>query len=52
MGKEKPNKVRQYRGNQGRSPKRMESSYKVMAISMLGIVVSILVLVIQNWINA
>ena len=52
MGKEKPKKVRQYRSNQGRSPENMESSYKVMAISMGAIVLSILILVIDNWINA
>ena len=48
----KEKKVRQYRSNQGRSPENMESSYKVMAISMGAIVLSILILVIDNWINA
>ena len=48
----KEKKVRQYRSNQGRSPENMESSYKVMAISMGAIVISILILVIDNWINA
>ena len=48
----KEKKVRQYRSNQGRSPERMESSYKVMAISMGAIVLSILILVIDNLINA
>jgi hypothetical protein len=45
-------KVRQYRSNQGRSPENMESSYKVMAISMGAIVISILILIIDNLINA
>jgi hypothetical protein len=48
----KEKKVRQYRSNQGRSPENMESSYKVMAISMGAIVISILILIIDNLINA
>ena len=41
-------KNRQYRSNQGRSPKQMESSYKGLAISGLGIVLIILYLIITN----
>ena len=48
----KEKKVRQYRSNKGRSPENMESSYKVMAISMGAIVISILILIIDNLINA
>ena len=32
----KENKVRQYRGNQGRSPQQQESNYKMMFVSMVG----------------
>jgi len=39
-------KNRQYRSNQGRSPKQMEGSYKAMFYSMIGIVV----VLIANWI--
>jgi len=42
MEEKNQKKVRQYRSNQGRSPKQMESNYKVMAYGcmlFLGILV-------------
>ncbi len=35
-------KIRQYRSNQGRSPKKMEESYKVMAISIVMIIIIVI----------
>ena len=34
-------KNRQYRSNQGRSPKQMEGSYKVLFISFVGMVITL-----------
>ncbi len=62
MGKNKPNifkgrtkewdmendKYRQYRSNQGRSPERMESSYKVMGIAIIGLITVFLFLLITK----
>ena len=62
MGKNKPNifkgrtkewdmekgKFRQYRSNQGRSPERMESSYKIMGIAIVGLVLIFLFLLISQ----
>jgi hypothetical protein len=35
-------KIRQYRSNQGRSPKKMEESYKVMFISIVMIIIIVI----------
>ena len=35
-------KIRQYRSNQGRSPKKMQESYKVMFISIIMIIITII----------
>ena len=35
-------KIRQYRSNQGRSPNKMEESYKVMFISIIMIIITII----------
>ena len=62
MGKNKPNifkgrtkewdmekgKYRQYRSNQGRSPERMESAYKVMGIAIVGLIATFLLLLITK----
>ena len=45
----KDKKVRQYRSNQGRSPKQMESNYKVMAY---GCITFLVALIIGGLINA
>lgn len=41
MKKEK--KVRQYRSNQGRSPKQMESSYKALEWTFIGFILLVVV---------
>lgn len=52
MGKRNHNtntkKVRQYRSNQGRSPKKMEESYKVIFISFVMIIVLFICILILN----
>ncbi len=35
-------KIRQYRSNQGRSPNKMEESYKVMFISIVMIIIIVI----------
>ena len=35
-------KIRQYRSNQGRSPEKMEESYKVMFISIAMIIIIVI----------
>ena len=35
-------KIRQYRSNQGRSPKKMEESYKVIFISIVMIIIIVI----------
>lgn len=35
-------KIRQYRSNQGRSPEKMEESYKVMFISVVMIIIIVI----------
>jgi hypothetical protein len=35
-------KIRQYRSNQGRSPEKMEESYKVMFISIVMIIIIVI----------
>lgn len=44
----KEKKFRQYRSNQGRSPERMESSYKIMAIALIALLATILTTLIFN----
>lgn len=39
-------KIRQYRSNQGRSPKKMEETYKLLAISIFGIFICLILLLI------
>lgn len=41
-------KNRQYRSNQGRSPKQMENSYKGVAISGMGFLLCLLYLIITS----
>lgn len=43
------NKSRQYRSNQGRSPKQMRSSYIGAAISGIGLVITIIFIILQNY---
>lgn len=40
---EKEKKFRQYRSNQGRSPRRMESSYKMIGWSFMILVATLLI---------
>lgn len=40
-------KIRQYRSNQGRSPKKMEESYKVIFISIVIILIITCVLILK-----
>lgn len=49
MGKEKPKKVRQYRSNQGRSPRQQRGSYMVMAAAMVAMLATLLILGISNY---
>ena len=46
----KKNKVRQYRSNQGRSPEKMESTYKAAAFSIVGLVVVFIYILIRKFI--
>lgn len=39
-------KQRQYRSNQGRSPRQMESNYKILMWSMVGFIVSLVIAVL------
>ncbi len=39
----KKNKVRQYRSNQGRSPERIEKTYKILSWSFKLLIVTILI---------
>ena len=41
-------KVRQYRSNQGRSPEKLESNYKVMAYGCLTFLVTLIVVGLIN----
>ena len=36
---------RQYRSNQGRSPRQVENNYKVMSIGVIGFIVTLIFLV-------
>jgi hypothetical protein len=40
-------KIRQYRSNQGRSPEKMEESYKVMFISIVMILIITCILILK-----
>lgn len=44
-------KKRQYRSNQGRSPKKTEANYKVIGIAFIGMLVGLLGMIISNWLN-
>ena len=44
-------KFRQYRSNQGRSPKKTEANYKVIGIAFIGMLVGLLGMIISNWLN-
>ena len=48
---EKEKKVRQYRSNQGRSPKKTEANYMVIGIAFIGMLVGLLGMIISNWLN-
>jgi len=41
-------KIRQYRSTQGRSPKQLESSYKAIEWSVIGIAITILLCLISK----
>lgn len=49
MGKEKPKKVRQYRSNQGRSPRQQRGSYMSMAVAIVAMLGTLLILAISNY---
>ena len=40
----KENKVRQYRSNQGRSPRQMEKAYKMISWSFLGLIGTVIII--------
>lgn len=40
--------LRQYRSNQGRSPEQQEANYKMMLISIIGLVVTMILAAIFN----
>ncbi len=46
---EKQKKVRQYRSNQGRSPRQQRGSYMVMAAAFIAMVASVVLLAISNY---
>lgn len=41
-------KIRQYRSNQGRSPKKMEETYKLLAISIFAMFICLILLLITK----
>ena len=47
----KEKKLRQYRSNQGRSPRQVEGNYKIMLWSLIGLVGSLLIAGIVNLFN-
>jgi len=52
MSKNKPHKekvFRQYRSNQGRSPRQMEGSYKAMSASIIGAVITLSIVSILQY---
>ena len=44
----KEKKIRQYRSNQGRSPRQVEGNYKIMAYSLIGLIGTLIVAFIIN----
>lgn len=40
----KEKKIRQYRSNQGRSPERMEKTYKMISWSFTGFIVTLIII--------
>jgi len=44
-------KKRQYRSNQGRSPKQTETNYKVMEWSLLGLFITLLGIIVYGLIT-
>lgn len=44
----KENKVRQYRSNQGRSPKQQEANEKMMFVSCCGLLITMLGMIIYG----
>jgi hypothetical protein len=47
----KEKKIRQYRSNQGRSPRQMENNYKIMGWSIIALVGTIVIAGIVNFFN-
>jgi len=45
----KVKKVRQYRSNQGRSPKKVSDNYRILAYSLLGLLLITLGLGLKNY---
>ena len=45
----KVKKVRQYRSNQGRSPEKAEANYKVLAYSVLGLLIIAIGMGLKNY---
>mgnify|MGYP001336826978 CR=1 FL=1 len=41
-------KIRQYRSNQGRSPKQTESNYKVVLWSFVGLIITFLYILVTQ----
>ena len=41
-------KKRQYRGNQGRSPNKMEKKYKLVCISIWGLIITFIFIVLNQ----
>lgn len=41
-------KQRQYRSNQGRSPQKMSKSYKLFGWSILGLLISVLIMIFKK----
>ena len=44
-------KKRQYRSNQGRSPKQTETNYKMMGWSLLGLLITLLGIIVYGLIT-
>ena len=45
----KVKKVRQYRSNQGRSPKKVSDNYRILAYSLLGLLLITIGLGLKNY---
>jgi hypothetical protein len=39
---------RQYRSNQGRSPKRMEKNYKLVLFSLIGLLITFIFIILSQ----